>query len=110
MASLSSKIVEYCKSNGVNSVDFLTQVQLQDNSDGAGAFIAQWNLEIPKPSMSDLDAFDSAASDAEYNASQISNRMAEYGNAAEQLEIIVEQGVDALASRNNAIKAKYPKK
>ena len=36
--------------------------------------------------------------------------MAEYGNAAEQLEIIVEQGVDALASRNNAIKAKYPKK
>ena len=36
MANLSSKIVEYCKSNGVNSVDFTEQVQLQDNSDGAG--------------------------------------------------------------------------
>ena len=48
MANLSSKIVEYCKSNGVNSVDFTEQVQLQDNSDGAGAFIAKWNLQIPR--------------------------------------------------------------
>tara|TARA_S200000501_G_C20781690_1_gene725340 strand:+ start:44 stop:376 length:333 start_codon:yes stop_codon:yes gene_type:complete len=110
MANLSSKVVEYCKSNGVNSVDFLEQVLLQDNSDGAGPFIAEWNLEIPQPSMSDLDAFDSAASDAEYNASQIDKRVAEYGSAAEQLEILVEQGAEALASRNNAIKAKYEKK
>ena len=110
MANLSTKIVEYCKSNGVNSVDFMEDVQLQDDSDGNGAYIKQWNLDIAQPSMSDLDAFDSAASDAEYNASQISKRVAEYGSAAQQLEIIVEQGADALASRNNAIKAKYPKK
>jgi hypothetical protein len=112
MAQISTKIVEYCKINGVNSVDFMEDVQLQDDMVGgvSNPYIKEWNLEIPQPSMSDLDAFDSAASDAEYNASQISNRVTEYGSAAQQLEIIVEQGVDALASRNNAIKAKYPKK
>ena len=109
MANLSTKIVEYCKSNGVNSVDFMTQVQLQDNSDGAGAFIAQWNLDIPQPSMSDLDAFDAAAETAEYNASQISKRVAEY-KAENQIENIIEKGLEAEKSRVDAIKAKYPKK
>jgi len=110
MAQLSTKIKLYCEANGVSNVDFTKDVMLQDDSDGKGAYIKEWNLDIAQPSMSDLDAFDSAASDAEYNASQISKRVAEYGSAAEQLEIIVEQGADALASRNNAIKAKYPKK
>jgi len=110
MANLSTKIKMYAAANGVAEVDFMKDVMLQDDSDGNGAYIKQWNLDIAQPSMSDLDAFDSAASDAEYNASQISNRVAEYGTAAQQLEIIVEQGADALASRNNAIKAKYPKK
>ena len=110
MANLSTKIKMYAAANGVAEVDFMKDVMLQDDSDGNGAYIKQWNLDIAQPSMSDLDAFDSAASDVEYNASQISNRVAEYGSAAQQLEIIVEQGADALASRNNAIKAKYPKK
>ena len=110
MANLSTKIKMYAAANGVADVDFLKDVMLQDDSDGKGAYIKEWNLDIAQPSMSDLDAFDSAASDAEYNASQISNRVVEYGSAAQQLEIIVEQGADALASRNNAIKAKYPKK
>ena len=51
----------------------------------------------------------SNSADEEYNNSQVL-KVAEYGSSAQQLEIIVEQGADALASRNNAIKAKYPKK
>ena len=112
MAQLSTKIKSYCEANGVSNVSFTEDVLLQDDMvDGvSNPYIKEWNLDIAQPSMSDLDAFDSAASDAEYNASQMSNRVAEYGSAAQQLEIIVEQGADALASRNNAIKAKYPKK
>ena len=80
-----------------------------DNSDGNGPFIHEWNLDIAQPTTEQLDAYEAAA-DEEYNKSQVAKRVAEYGSSAQQLEIIVEQGADALASRNNAIKAKYPKK
>ena len=112
MANLSTKIKMYAAANGVAEVDFMKDVMLQDDMVGgvSNPYIKEWNLDIAQPSMSDLDAFDSDASDAEYNASQISNRVAEYGSAAQQLEILVEQGADALVSRNNAIKSKYPKK
>ena len=111
MASqLSTKVKLYCADNGVSSIDFTKDVMLQDNSDGAGPFIHTWNLDIAQPTKEQLDAYEATAADEEYNNSQVAKRVAEYGNAIEQLEIIVEQGADALASRNNAIKAKYPKR
>ena len=110
MAQLSNKIKEYCKANDVSNVDFQKDVLLQDDSNGQGAYIKEWNLDIAQPTDEQLDAYETAAEDEEYNNTQIAKRVAEYGSAAEQLEIIVEQGADALASRNNAIKAKYPKK
>ena len=110
MASLSSKIKEYAKANGVANVDFMSDVLLQDDSNGQGAYIKEWNLDIAKPTDEQLNAYETAAEDEEYNNAQIAKRVAEYGSAAEQLEIIVEQGADVLASRNNAIKEKYPKK
>ena len=36
MASLSSKIKQYASNNGVASVDFMTDVLLQDDSNGQG--------------------------------------------------------------------------
>ena len=42
-------------------VDFTKDVKLQDNSDGKGVFIAEWNLDIPKPTQSQLDAYNTAA-------------------------------------------------
>jgi len=36
-------------------------------------------------------------------------REKEYGTAEQQIEYLVENGVDALITRNNGIKAKYPK-
>ncbi len=111
MASqLSTKVKLYCADNGVSSIDFTKDVMLQDNSDGAGPFIHEWNLDIAQPTTEQLDAYEATAADEEFNNSQIAKRVAEYGSSAEQLEIIVEQGADALASRNNAIKAKYPKR
>ena len=107
MAQLSNKIKEYCKANGVSEVDFLNDVKLQD--DGQGAYIKEWNLDIAQPTSDDLSAFDAAAETAEYNASQISKRVAEY-KAENQIENIIEKGLEAEKSRVDAIKAKYPKK
>jgi hypothetical protein len=46
MAQLSTKIEMYCTANGVASVDFTKDVMLQDDSDGKGAYIKEWNLGI----------------------------------------------------------------
>ena len=50
MASLSSKIKQYASSNGVASVDFMTDVLLQDDSNGQGPYIKEWNISgLAKP-------------------------------------------------------------
>ena len=55
--NLSTKIKLYAN----RKVDFLKDVILQDNSDGKGVFIAEWNLDIPKPTMAQLDAYEAQA-------------------------------------------------
>ena len=44
MAQLSTKIKSYCEANGVSNVDFTSDVLLQDDSNGQGAYIKEWNL------------------------------------------------------------------
>ena len=105
MANLSTKIKLYAN----KEVDFLNEVKLQDNSDGKGVFIAEWNLDIPKPTMAQLDAFEAQANIVESNQAQVQNRIKEYGSIAEQIEYITENGLDAWQSKVNSIKTKYPK-
>jgi hypothetical protein len=50
MAQLSTKIKLYVDAE----IDFLKDVLLQD--DGQGPYIKEWNLDIPKPTMAQLDA------------------------------------------------------
>ena len=90
-------------------IDFTKDVRLQDNSDGKGVFIAEWNLDIPKPTMAQLDAFEAQAKIVESNQAQVQKRIKEYGSIAEQIEYITENGLDAWQSKVNSIKAKYPK-
>ena len=108
MAQLSTKIKEYAKAQGVANVDFLKDVMLQD--DGQGAYIKEWNLAIAKPSDEQLNAYEASANDAEYNAGQIAKRLVEYGSSADQLAYIMENGVDAFVAKQQTIKDKYPKK
>ena len=62
MASLSSKVKKYLANNGVNSVDFTSDVLLQDDSNGQGPYIKEWNVSgVTKPTDSQLSAVDSAA-------------------------------------------------
>jgi hypothetical protein len=59
--TLSTKIKLYAN----KEIDFLTDVLLQD--DGNGAYIKEWNLDIPKPTMAQLDAFEAQATTYENN-------------------------------------------
>jgi hypothetical protein len=105
MTNLSTKIKLYAN----REVDFTKDVRLQDNSDGKGVFIAEWNLDIPKPTLEQLNAFEAQANIVESNQAQVQNRINEYGTIAEQIEYITENGLDAWQTKVNNIKAKYPK-
>ena len=63
MASLSNKIKQYVNAE----VDFTTDVILQDDSNGQGAYIKEWNLDIAKPTDAQLDALETQAQTYENN-------------------------------------------
>jgi|SRR6056300_1754648 len=103
MAQLSTKIIQYVG----NKVDFLNDVILQD--DGQGAYIKEWNLDIAKPTQEQLDALETQADVYENNIQQDVKRKSEYGTWEFQLDEIYHQGIDAWKTRIQSIKDKYPK-
>ena len=103
MASLSSKIRQYVNSE----VDFMKDVLLQD--DGQGAYIKEWNLDIPKPTMAQLDAFEAQATTYENNQRIKQTRKALYGPWDKQLEEIYDNGIDSWKARIAQIKLDNPK-
>jgi len=103
MAQLSSKIRIYLD----REIDFTKDVRLQD--DGDGAYIKEWNVEEVQPTEEQLDALESQAVTLENNLQVIATRIKEYGTTAEQLEYIVENGVDAFVTKQNQIKSDNPK-
>ena len=94
MASLSSKIKQYASDNGVASVDFMTDVLLQDDSNGQGPYIKTWNLSISKPTDAQLSALDSAADLSERQAAVRSARKQAYGDLGSQLDMQYHDNVD----------------
>ena len=88
MASLSSKVKKYCANNGVASVDFLSDVLLQDDSNGQGPYIKEWNVSgVAQPSSSQLDAVDSAADLEERQNAVRATRRNAYGDLGSQLDM-----------------------
>ena len=108
MAQLSTKIKEYCKANSVNEVDFTTDVKLQDDSNGQGVYIAEWNLDIAQPTDAQLASYETAANTAENNATVDATRRNEYGDIGEQLDEIYHD-IDAWKLRIQTIKTNNPK-
>ena len=88
MASLSSKVKQYCANNGVANVDFLKDVLLQDDSNGQGPYIKEWNVSgVAQPTDEQLNAVDSAADLSErQNAARAARRNA-YGDWNSQLDM-----------------------
>mgnify|MGYP001273687910 CR=1 FL=1 len=99
MASLSSKVKTYCANNGVASVDFLTDVLLQDDSNGQGPYIKEWNISsVTKPTDEQLNAVDSAADlEERQNAVRATRRMA-YGDLGNQLDMQYHDSVDGTST------------
>ena len=108
MAQMSNLIKEYCKANGIANVDFTSDVMLQDNSDGNGAFIASWNLNISQPTAEQLASYETAANTAEANAQVDATRRSQYGSWNEQLDEIF-HNIDAWKTRIQSIKDNNPK-
>jgi len=106
MAQLSTKIKEYCKANGVSDVDFLKDVMLQD--DGQGAYIKEWNLDIAQPTDAQLASYETAANTAEANAQVDATRISQYGSWNEQLDEIYHD-IEAWKTRIQTIKDNNPK-
>jgi hypothetical protein len=74
-------------------------------------YIAEWNIssEKAKPTDDQLNALESEATKLENNNQVVATRKSLYGTPEEQLEILVEQGVDKLIERNTKIKTDNPK-
>ena len=108
MAQLSTKIKEYCKANGVSNVDFQKDVMLQDDSNGKGVYIKEWNLDIAQPTDAQLSAQESAANKEEANNVVRSTRRTAYGDIGEQLDEIYKD-IDAWKARIKSIKDANPK-
>ena len=99
MASLSSKVKQYCANNGVAEVDFLSDVLLQDDSNGQGPYIKEWNVSgVAQPTDEQLNAVDSAADlDERQNAVRATRRNA-YGDLGDQLDMQYHDSVDGTST------------
>ena len=88
MASLSSKVKQYCANNGVAEVDFMTDVLLQHDSNGQGPYIKEWNVSgVAQPTDEQLNAVDSAADLEERQNAARATRRAAYGDLGDQLDM-----------------------
>jgi hypothetical protein len=103
MAQLSTKIKEYCKANSVNEIDFSEDVILQDDSNGQGAYIAEWNLDIAKPTQAQLDALETEAQAEENLQSILNARATAYPSIQEQLDMQYWDKVNGTTNWEDAI-------
>jgi hypothetical protein len=109
MAQLSTKISLYCKAKGKSDIDFTKDVLLQDDSDGKGAYIKEWNVSgVDKPSDSDLSSYETAGNTEETNNTVRATRRTAYGDIGDQLDEIYKD-MDAWKARIAQIKADNPK-
>jgi hypothetical protein len=105
MTSLSTKIKIYSN----REIDFRKDVILQDDSNGLGAYIKEWNLDIAKPTEAQLNALEAQATTYENNQNIIANRKSLYGAWDKQLEEIYDNGIDSWKARIANIKLNNPK-
>ena len=108
MANLSTKIKMYAAANGVAEVDFMKDVLLQNDSNGLGDYIKEWNLDIAQPTDAQLSAQESAANTEEANNNVRATRRAAYGDIGDQLDEIYKD-IDAWKARIKSIKDTNPK-
>ena len=110
MAQLSTKIKLYCETNS-KVADFNPggNVSLQDDSDGNGPYIKEWNVTgLAQPTDADLTTYDAAATIEETNNTVKNTRKMAYGDIGDQLDEIFKD-IDAWKVRIQGIKDANPK-
>jgi len=110
MAQLSTKVSLYCTANS-KTADFGPggNVTLQDDSDGNGPYIKEWNVTgLAQPTDADLTTYDAAATTEETNNTVKSTRKIAYGEIGDQLDEIFKD-IDAWKTRIQGIKDANPK-
>ena len=107
MSNLIKKIEAYLN----RTPDFVNEIKVQDDMiDGvSNPYIKEWNVEEVQPTEEQLDNLESQAETLENNNQVIATRKKEYGTTAEQLEYIVENGVQAFIEKQQQIKISNPK-
>ena len=98
MASLSSKVSKYAADNGVAEIDFTKDVLLQDDSNGQGPYIKEWNLSIAQPTDAQLSAVEAAADLSERQNAVRATRRASYGDLGDQLDMQYHDSVDGTST------------
>ena len=108
MASLSTKVQAYVEAAG-KTVDFTKDVSLQDDSDGNGPYIKEWNIDgLAKPTDADLAVHEAIGDTNEANNVVKSTRKKAYGDIGDQLDEIYKD-IDSWKARIQAIKDANPK-
>ena len=108
MASLATKVKLYCEANS-KTVDFTKDVLLQDDSDGKGPYIKEWNVSgLDKPTDEQLAAQETAGNTEETNSTVRATRRAAYGDIGDQLDEMY-KSFDDWKARIKAIKDANPK-
>jgi len=108
MTQLSTKIKLYVGSE----VDFTKDVLLQDDSNGKGAYIKEWNLSIAQPTTAQLDALETEAQAEEDLKTILSTRATAYPSIQEQLDMQYWDSVNGTTTWKDAVakvKADNPK-
>ena len=106
MASLSSKVKTYCANNGVAEVDFTKDVRLQDDSNGQGPYIKEWNISsVAQPTDEQLNAVDSAADLEERQNAVRATRRNAYGDLGSQLDMQYHDSVDGTSTWEDHVAA-----
>ena len=108
MASLATKVRLYCEANS-KTVDFTKDVLLQNDSDGKGDYIKEWNvLGLDKPTDEQLAAQETAGNTEETNNTVRATRRAAYGDIGDQLDEMY-KSFDDWKARIKSIKDANPK-
>ena len=108
MAQLSTKVRAYVEAAG-KTVDFTKDVTLQDDSDGNGPYIKEWNIAgLAQPTDADLAGHEAAGDVTEANNVVRGTRKTAYGDIGDQLDEIYKD-IDSWKSRIKAIKDANPK-
>ena len=106
MAQLSTKIKKYLAANSVDSVDFTSDVLLQDDSNGSGPYIKEWNISgVAKPTDAQLNSYDTAADLEERQNAVRSTRKAAYKDIGEQLDMQYKDAADGTTTWKDHVAA-----